>query len=155
MRVFDMAMVSKKIAGIAVFIGNGMIIMRSMMASLIIVLGLRIEVISGASYQYPKELVIAACFGILFLLFAVAAHILSVKRGGLWRWVVIACLALLLSVNLYEVAMAQSLDGLTRPILKKYMNNGIFFVWILFNYYYWFVMRKTPVTRTTARLGAP
>jgi len=137
-----MAVASNKIAGIAIFIGNGMIIMRGMIASLIIVLGLRTEAMSGASYQYPKGVVISACFGVLFLLFSLAAHIMSLRKGGWWRWVVMACLALLLAVNLYEIAMAQSLDGLTRPILKKYMANGIFFGWILFNYYYWFVMRK-------------
>jgi hypothetical protein len=143
-----MVMASNKIAGIVIFVGNGMLIVRSMIASLIIVLGLRTEAMSGTSYQYPKGLIIAACFGVLFLLFSLAAHAMSLRKGGWWRWVVMACLALLLAVNLYEVVMAQSLDGLTRPILKKYMTNGVFFGWILFNYYYWFVMTaKTTKTR--------
>jgi hypothetical protein len=137
-----MAGARKKIVGIVIFVGNGMIIMRSMIASLIIVLGLRTEVMTGASYQYPKVLVIAACFGVVFLLFSLVAHVFSLRSGGWWRWVIMACLALLFAVNLYEVAMAQSLDGLTRPILKKYLANGVFLGWILLNYYYWFVLRK-------------
>jgi hypothetical protein len=131
-----------KFVGSIVLVGNGFILLRSLIASMIIIFGLRHEALSGASYHYPKGMLFTAFCATAFLLIFLVAQFFSLREGGWWRWLVMLCLFVFLIVDIYEAGMAHSLNGLTRPILKMYLSAGLFFGWILLNYYYWFVIRK-------------
>jgi hypothetical protein len=131
-----------KITCAAIVIGNVFVFISHILGPLIIVLGLRTEVLTGNSYEYSIGMVFVSFLAVFLLLLFLYANYGSIRWGGFWRWILLSCLLFLMLVRLSEAISGHAEYGMVYVVKREYFSSLFFFVWVFINYLYWFILRK-------------
>lgn len=133
----------QRAASMFVSVGNALIFFMYIIGPLTIIFGLRIEVMTGESYSYPKKMIVVALAAVSLLFVFLLSHYKSLKKGGGWRWMLLFCLFVLMMIGLSDSVLGHLEYGLAYIVVRGYISSAVFLAWILFNYFYWFYIRPT------------
>jgi hypothetical protein len=141
-----------RLASAIIFIGNIVLLLRYLIGPLWIVLGLRIEVLSGTSYEYSWWMIVVAYAAIVFLIIFFIAQIKSWNGSRIWHFILVGSIAVFASIGVYEAIMAHKMDGLTFPVIKRYGYSFFVIAWAVCNAFFWSIRRRASASscgRTT------
>lgn len=129
----------------AVVAGNMIIVGWYLLVSIWVLLGLRVEVLTGESYVWPLEVMLMSLFVLLLSLILLAATFRAWKRRHFFK-VTAACLAVLAVIELYETVMLHILYGPLRlEHVSVYISGPLLIAWAALN-----VMMHKPKNGVTA-----
>jgi len=117
----------------AVMAGNLIIVGWYSLVSLPVLLGLRLEALTGESYAWPLRVMLISLFVLFFSLILLAATFKAWKRRHFLK-VTAACLATLAVLELYESAMLHITYGpLQLNDVSVYIRGPLLVVWAALN----------------------
>lgn len=117
----------------SVVAGNLIIVGWYFLVSLHVLLGLRLEVLTGESYAWPLRVVLMSLVVLLLSLILLAATFQAWKRRHFFK-ATAACLAALAVIELYESAMLHILYGpLQLDDVSVYINGPLLIAWAALN----------------------
>lgn len=127
--------------GDAVALGNVGLVVFHMAGPVAIVLGSRVEALSGGRFPHSTAFMMAAVLAIVLMLVFMVSIWMSFTRGGRWRLVLMVCLVILLLVHLSGAVAGHAKFGLAYMTVRSYAVAAAFGAWVALNAFYWWRLR--------------
>ena len=131
----------ERLVAAAVALGNVALFVVHMAGPVAVVLGSRMEVLSGDAFPRSPAFMVAGLVAIVLMLVFITSLWMSFARGGRWRWVLMACLVILMLVHLSGAVAGQMQLGLAYVVVRSYISSALFCAWIALNAIYWWHLR--------------
>ena len=142
----------ERLVAVAVALGNVGLFVVHMAGPVALVLGSRVEVLSGDAFPRSMAFMLAGLVAIALMLVFITSLWMGFARGGRWRWVLMACLGILMLVHLSGAVAGHMQMGLAYIVVRSYVSSALFCAWIALNAVYWWRLRPKALL---ARLQAP